>query len=61
MGAEASSVLQMGSSNVVAALGASTVGVRGSAVGWALELKIRRSPGLWQFWEALRRWVQESG
>lgn len=32
--AEASSALQMGSSSVVAARGASTVGARGSAVGW---------------------------
>lgn len=33
-GAEASSALQMGSSNVVAARGASTVVAKGSAVGW---------------------------
>ena len=42
MGAEASSVLQMGSSNVVAALGASTVGARGSAVGWGAGVENRR-------------------
>lgn len=33
-GDEANSALQMGSSKVVAALGASTVGAKGSAVGW---------------------------
>lgn len=33
-GGEASSALQIGSSNVVAALGTRTVGTKGPAVGW---------------------------
>lgn len=41
-GTEASSALQMGSSNVVAARGASTVGARGSAVGWGAGVENRR-------------------